>query len=201
MNFSSYKKTAIRLFKFCIAFILLLYIGLFIAYTYGSRMYYSKKEVKHVIAEIDRAPELPDNFYIIYDRLYNDRHEKITHRHLKTYWTEFLLDIKSRNKNWQYQAALWAPVKPTTYDHRINHEMFLAFELNKSLTPEKCFNYVMASRYEEYCKTFRIKDTITNLTEPEQIIKFIVANERAWYYRRHPGHFRRETDSLQNIIR
>lgn len=78
--------------------------------------------------------------------------------------------------------------------------MTLAFKINKQVTPEKCFDYVMTKLYSDYSAKFKLDDTITNLTETDKIIDFIVASQRPQYYRVHPTTYKHETDSLKIII-
>ena len=99
--------------------------------------------------------------------------------------------------NWQYVTANMQPYEGSRYEVA---PMTLAFRINQEVSPEKCFDYVMAERYIKYCKEFKIADTITNYTDREQILKFLVANERPWYYRRHPTKYRIEVDSLRKIL-
>jgi hypothetical protein len=99
--------------------------------------------------------------------------------------------------NWQLQAAYFARYKgfrghvaPIT----------LAFRINQDVPPEKCFDYIMADRYSRYCKEFKIADTIINLSDREEIIKFIIAYKRPQYYRIHPTRFKAEVDSIRNVL-
>lgn len=78
--------------------------------------------------------------------------------------------------------------------------MVLAFRINRDVSSQKCFDYLMTDRYSKYCKEFKIADTITNLNDREQIIKFIVANARPWFYRIHPTAFMSEIDSVRNVL-
>ncbi len=78
--------------------------------------------------------------------------------------------------------------------------MTLAFRISIDVPPEKCFDYVMMERFKSYCKEFKMNDSITYLSDTENIIRFIVANGRPWYYRRHPTQYKNEIDSLNLYI-
>ncbi len=98
--------------------------------------------------------------------------------------------------NWQYIAAGLQKYKGHRYR---DAPMSLAFRINKDASPERCFDYVMTARYSQYCEEFKITDTITNLRDPEQILKFIIASEQPVYYRRHPTRYNIEIDSLKKV--
>jgi hypothetical protein len=193
----SLKKIFIKLLLFGFILVLTIYIGLFLYYRFAWKNHYSKQQVDNLIANINSAPKLTDSFYILYDKVYKDRHENITTRYLRQFWTEFLMVKYPLQNNWQLQAAYLGNYK----GHRGHVAPWtLAFRINRDASPEKCFDYIMASRYSKYCKEFKVADTITNLIDREEIIKFIIANRRPQYYRTHPTSFKTETDSVRNII-
>jgi hypothetical protein len=161
----SFKKILLRLFKFGLIAVLTLYVGLFIYFQFGWTNHYPKQQVETLIADVKNTQTLPDSFYLVYDKIYSDRHERITTRY-------------------RYKIA----------------PMTLAFKINRQVSPEKCFDYVMTKLYSEYSNKFKLNDTITNLTETDKIIDFIVASQRPHYYRVHPTTYKRETDSLKIII-
>lgn len=174
-----------------------IYIGLFLYYRFSWKNHYSKQQVNSLIASINSASKLSDHFYALYDKVYKDRHESITTRYIRGFWTDLLMLNYPLQNNWQLQTAYLLPYKgfrghvaPTT----------LAFRINRDVSPEKCFDYIMTNRYSKYCKEFKIADTITNLNDREQIIKFIVANARPNFYRIHPMIFKAEIDSVRNVL-
>lgn len=193
----SLKKIFTRLLLFGLILILTIYIGLFLYYRFAWKNHYSKQQVDNLIVSINSTPKLTDDFYTLYDKASKDRHEHITTRYFKEFWTEFLMLQYPLQNNWQYVTANLQPYKGFRYKVA---PMTLAFRINSDVTPEKCFDYIMTERYSEYCKEFKIVDTITNLNDKEQIIKFIVANQRPWYYKRHPTRFKIEIDSVRNLL-
>jgi hypothetical protein len=193
----SLKKIILKLLTVGLIVILTLYIGMFLYYRFAWKNHYSKQQVDSLIADINSTPVLPDSFYVLYDRVYKDRHESITSKYLKQFWTEFLMLQYPLQNNWQYVAANMQPYKGSRYKVA---PMSLAFRINNDATPEKCFDYIMRSRYSEYCNKFKITDTIASLTEREQIISFIVANQRPWYYKIHPTRFKIEVDSIKKVL-
>lgn len=107
-----------------------------------------------------------------------------------------MIDQPKRN-NWQLITARMTDF--TGYRYKMA-PMTLAFKINKQVTPEKCFDYVMTKLYSDYSKKFKLIDPITNLTETDKIIDFIVANQRPQYYRIHPTIYKQETDSIKHLI-
>jgi len=194
---NSLKKIFIRLFLFGTAFILAVYIGLFLYCYFACSSHYSKQQVNSLIANINSAPKLNEGFYTLYDKVYKDRHESITTRYLKGFWADLLMLKYPLKNNWQLQAAYLE-----TYNGYRGHiaPMTLAFRINRDVSSERCFDYIMTDRYSKYCKDFKIADTITNLLDRDQIIKFIIANERPQYYRIHPTTFKAESDSMRSVL-
>lgn len=176
---------------------LTIYIGMFLYYSFAWKGHYSKQQVDNIITRINSAPRLTDSFYILYDKVYKDRDEHITTRYFKKFWTEFLLVKYPLQNNWQYVTANMQDYNGSRYKRA---PMTLAFRINRDATPEKCFDYIMADRYNKYCKEFKIADTNMNILDREQIIKFIIANERPRYFRFHPTKFEAEIDSIRNVL-
>ena len=85
--------------------ILAIYIGLFLYYRFAWKSYYHKRQVDGLVANIYATPALTDSFYIVYDKAYKDRHERITTRYFKKFWTEFLMVKYPLQNNWQYVVA------------------------------------------------------------------------------------------------
>lgn len=193
----SFKKILFRLFKFGLIAILTIYVGLFLYFQFGWSNHYPKKQVDTLISNVQNTQALSDSFYLLYDKIYSDRHERITTRYLKSFWSDVFM-IKQPNKNnWQLITAGMTEFKG--YRYKIA-PMTLAFKINKQITPEKCFDYVMTKLYSEYSNKFKLNDTITNLKETDKIIDFIVAGQRPSYYRVHPIRYRQETDSLKKLV-
>ncbi|MBO9203098.1 MULTISPECIES: hypothetical protein [Niastella] len=191
------KKIFFRFLLSGFALILTIYIGLFLYYRFAWKNHYSKQQVESLIASINSTPKLTDSFYFLYDKVYKDRHEHITTRYLKQFWTEFLMLKYPLQNNWQLQTAYLQPYKSFRYQVA---PWTLAFCINRDVSPEKCFNYIMTERYSKYCKEFKIADTITNLIDKEKIIRFVIANERPQFYRIHPTTFKAEIDSIRNVL-
>ena len=191
------KKILARLIIPVLIFILTIYVGLFLYYSFAWKSNYPKQQVDNLISKINATPALTDSFYILYDKVYKDRHERITTRYFRTFWTEFLMVEYPLHDNWQYVTATMQVYKGYRYKRA---PMTLAFRLNRDVSPEKCFDYIMTDRYSKYCKEFKIVDMITNLNDREQIISFIIANERPQYYRFHPSRFEAEIDSMRNVL-
>jgi len=192
-----FKKIALRFIKLGVIAIVTLYVGLFLYFKLGWRNHYSKQQVDGIITTIQSAPTLPDSFYILYDKIYADRQEKITHRYWKAFWTEFITMKQPIQNNWQFVTANMNHYKGFRYKIA---PMTLAFRISKDVPPEKCFDYVMIERYHDYCKEFKINDSITNLDDTEKIIKYLVASGRPSYYKRHPTQYQIEIDSLKLLI-
>lgn len=193
----SLKKTALRFIKFGVIAILTLYVGLFLYYKFGWRSHYSKPQVDNIVSTIQNTPKLSDSFYIVYDKIYSDRHEKITNRYWKNFWTEFITMNGPIHNNWQYVSANMQPYKGFRYKIA---PMTLAFRISNDVSPEKCFDYVMTKLYSNYSTKFKLSDTITNLTKTDKIINFIVASQRPHYYRVHPTMYKQEADSLKQLL-
>jgi hypothetical protein len=193
----SFKKILLRLFKFGLIAILVIYVGLFLYFQFGWTNHYPKKQVETFIADVQNTRALSDSFYIIYDKIYSDRRERITTRYLKSFWTEFFMIKQPKKNNWQLITARMTDFKG--YRYKIA-PMTLAFKINKQVTPEKCFDYVMTKLYSDFSTKFKLNDTITNLTETDKIIDFIVAGQRPHYYRVHPTIYKQEIDSLRQLI-
>jgi hypothetical protein len=193
----SFKKILLRLFKFGLILILTIYVGLFLYFQFGWTNHYPKQQVETLVTVVQNTQTLPDNFYLVYDKIYSDRHEKITTRYLKSFWPEFFMIKQPPKKNWQLITARMTEFKG--YRYKIA-PMTLAFKLNKQTTPEKCFDYVMTKLYSEYSAKFKMNDTITNLTDNNRIIDFIVASQRPHYYWVHPTTYKQQTDSLKILI-
>ncbi len=192
-----FKKIAKRLLVSGVIVIASFYIGLFLYFRFTWNNHYSKRQVDTLITSINSAPSLSDSFYDLYDKIYKDRHERITTRYFKVFWSELLMRKYPQDNNWQYVAANMQPYKG--YRYKVA-PMTLAFRINQEASPEKCFDFIMADRYSKYCKEFKLIDTITNLKDKNQILKFIIANERAWYYRRHPTKYALEVDSIKQLL-
>ena len=193
----SLKQITYRLVAVGLLLVLTIYIGLFLYYRFACNSYYPKQQVESLVANINATPALTDSLYALYDKVYKDRHESITARYFSEFWTEFLLVQYPLQTNWQYVIANMQDYKGFRYKRA---PMTLAFRINRDVSPEKCFDYVMTSRYSKYCKVFEIADTITNLDDRVQIIKFIVANSRPNFYRIHPTRFKAEIDSIRNVL-
>ncbi len=101
------------------------------------------------------------------------------------------------HNNWQYVSANMQPYKGFRYKIA---PMTLAFRINNEVSPEKCFDYVMTECFKIYSKEFKINGAINNLIGKENIINFIVAYARPFYYKIHPTQYKQETDSLKLII-
>lgn len=186
-----------RLIKFGLITILLIYVGLFLYFQFGWTNHYSKKKVETLIAEVQNTQALSDSFYIVYDKFYSDRHERITTRYLKCFWSEFFMIKQPKRNNWQLITARMTDLRG--YRYKIA-PMTLAFKINKQVAPEKCFDYVMTKLYSDYSAKFKLNDAITHLTETDKIIDFIVASQRPHYYRVHPTIYKREIDSFRHLI-
>jgi hypothetical protein len=193
----SLKKIIARLITIGFILFLTIYFGVFLYYRFAWKSYYSKQLVDSLIANISDTRALTDSFYILYDKAYKDRHERITTRYFKKFWTEFLMVEYPLQNNWQYVTANMQVYKGFRYTRA---PMTLAFRINRDVSPEKCFDYIMTARYSKYCKEFKIVDTIMNLNDREQIIKFIIANAKPNYYRIHPTTFKAEMDSLRKVL-
>ncbi|NII29489.1 hypothetical protein HB364_30700 [Pseudoflavitalea sp. X16] len=185
-------KTFLRLLKIGLISAIIIYVGVFLYLRFGWRQFYSKQEVDGIIATISNAPAFPEEFYSLYDKAYDNRQERITTR----YWTRFLTDYPMRD-NPQWAAANRMEYKGDRYQLG---PLTLAFKINATVPPEKCFDYLMAEDFKGYCKTFRLKDSIVNLKEPDKIISFIIAHENPWFYYSHASQFKREKDSLTLIL-
>ena len=155
------------------------------------------KQVETLVTDIKNSQSLSDNFYLVYDKIYSDRHEKITTRYLKSFWTELFMIKQTPKKNWQLVTA--RRTEFNGYRYKIA-PITLAFKLNRHVSPEKCFDYVMTKMYFDYSKKFKLKDTITNLTETDKIIDFLVASQMPHFYRVHPTTYKHITDSLKTIF-
>ena len=169
----SFKKILLRLFTFGLIAVLTIYVGLFLYFQFGGSNHYSKQQVETLIANVQNTQVLPDSFYLVYDKIYSDRHDRITTRYLKSFWSEFFMIKQSEKNNWQLITARM--IKFKGYRYKIA-PMTLAFKINRQVTPEKCFDYVMTKLYSDYSTKFKLNDTITNLTETDKIIDFIVAS-------------------------
>jgi len=194
----SFKKISLRFIKFALIAILSLYVGLFLYFQFGWRNHYSKYQVDNIISTVQKTPPLSDSFYILYDKIYSDRHEKITDRYLKNFWTEFISMQQPIQDNWQFVTANMNPYNGFRYKVA---PMTLAFRINSDLSSEKCFDYVMTERFKNYCKEFNINDSIINLAYADRIISFLVTNRRPkYFYKTHPTQYKIETDSLKLLI-
>lgn len=186
-----------RLLKFGLIAVLTIYVGLFLYFQFGWSNHYPKQQVETLIAEVQNTQTLPDSFYLVYDKIYSDRHERITTRYLKSFWSEFFMIKQPKKNNWQLITARMTEFKG--YRYKIA-PMTLAFKINTEVTPEKCFDYVMTKQYSDYSTKFKLSDTITNLTHTDKIIDFIVASQRPYYYNVHPTKYKQEADSLKQLI-
>jgi hypothetical protein len=193
----SFTKILLRLFKFGLIAVLTIYVGLFLYFQFGWSNHYPKQQVETVITDVRNTQTLPDSFYLVYDKIYSDRHERITTRYLKSFWSEFFMIEQPKKNNWQLITARKTEFKGHRYKIA---PMTLAFKINKQETPEKCFDYVMTKLYSDYSTKFKLNDTITNLTETDKIIDFIVASKRPHYYWIHPTRYKQEADSLKHLI-
>jgi hypothetical protein len=193
----SFKKILLRLFKFGLIAILVIYVGLFLYFQFGSSNHYPKQQVDNLIADIQNTKALPDSFYFVYDKIYSDRHERITTRYLKSFWPEFFMIKQKPRKNWQLITARMTEFKG--YRYKIA-PMTLAFNINKQVAPEKCFDYVMTKLYSDYSAKLKLNDTTTDLKEIDKIIDFIIASQRPFYYKVHPIRYKQEIDSLKLLI-
>jgi hypothetical protein len=193
----AFKKILLRLVKFGLIAILTIYVGLFLYFQFGWSNHYPKQQVDTFLADVQNTQSLPDSFYLVYDKFYSDRHERITTRYLKSFWSEFFMIKQRPKKNWQLITARMTEFKG--YRYKVA-PMSLAFKINKEVPPEKCFDYVMTKFYSNYSNKFMLNDTITNLTTTDKIIDFIVASERPHYYRVHPTRYKQETDSLRQLM-
>lgn len=197
----SLKKTIKKLFIFGIIFVFTVYIGLFIYFQFAWKIHYPQLQVDNLITQINNSPALTDSFYILYDKIYKDRHEHITTKYLKEFWTEPFVG-PDHHKNWQKEIAWTQPYKGYGATRYGIASMALAFRINRGASPEKCFDYIMATElYPDYCKKFKIVDTTTYLQNREQIIKFLVAKDNPWKYRSHPEMYKQEIDSIKKILR
>jgi len=192
-----FKNTVWRLFKYGLIIILTIYIGLYLYFQFGWSNHYTKQQVDSFIVEIQNTRKLSDSFYLVYDRFYSDRHERISVHYLRNFWTDYFMSKQNENNNWQLMTA-WM-LKFKGYRYKIA-PMTLAFKINKHVTPEKCFDFVMTNLYADYSATFKLSDSIINLTETDKIIEFMVASQRPHYYKVHPTVYKRETDSLKLIL-
>ncbi len=177
--------------------ILAIYVGLFLYFQFGWSNHYPKKTVFRLIDDVQETRTLSDSFYVVYDKIYSDRHERITNYYLKRFWPEFFMIEQPRRNNWQLITARMTEFKG--YRYKIA-PMTLAFKINEELTPEKCFDYVMTKLYSEYSAKFKINDTITNLKSSDKIVDFIVASQQPSFYRMHPKSYKQETDSLKKLF-
>ena len=193
----SFKKILLRLFKFGLVVVLTIYVGLFIYFQFGWTNHYPKQQVETLIADVNSTQTLSDSFYLVYDKIYSDRHERITTRYLKSFWWEFFNIKQTKKNNWQLITARMTEFKG--YRYKIA-PVALAFKINRQESPERCFDYVMTKFYSDYSNKFKLNDTITNLKETDKIIDFIVASQRPDYYRVHPTIYKHQTDSLKLII-
>lgn len=193
----SFKNIFLRFFKFGLIAVLIIYVGLFLYFQFDWTNHYTKQQVETLIADVQNTQTLSDSFYIVYDKIYSDRHERITTRYLKCFWTEFFIIKQPKINNWQLITARMTDFKG--YRYKIA-PMTLAFKINKQVAPEKCFDYVMTKLYSDYSTKFKLNDTITNLTKTDKIIDFIVASQRPHYYRVHPTIYKQEVDSLKQLI-
>jgi len=175
----------------------ILYLGVFFYYRLAWKSHYPEQQVNTLIANIKSAPKLTDSFYFLYDKCYNNRHERITARFFKGFWDEFVFAKYPLEDNWQYVVANMQEYKGFRYNRA---PMTLAFRIDQDVTPEQCFDYMLAGLYSEYCREFKISDAITNLDDKERIIRFIVASARPRYYRTHLTDFNRKVDSVRALI-
>jgi len=196
----SLKKIIKKLFIFGIIFIFIVYIALFLYFQFGWKIHYPELKVGNLITQINKAPTLTDSLYWVYDKIYKDRHEHITIRYLKDFWTEPFLGHNG-HKNWQKEITYEQPYKGHGSLRYGFAFMALAFRINRGASPEKCFDYIMAELYPQYCREFKIIDTITNLKGTDQIIKFLVAKDNPWKYRTHPDMYKQEVDSIKEMLK
>ena len=197
-DLKSFKKIALRFIKFGLITILTLYVGLFLYFQFGWRNHYPKEQVDNIISTVQNTPTLSDSFYIVYDKIYSDRHEKITNRYWKNFWTEFITMNGPIHNNWQYVSAGMQPYKGFRYKIA---PMTLAFRINNDVSPEKCFDYVMTDCFKRYSKEYKINTPITKLVDTDSIISFLVASRHSQFYKIfHPTKYKKETDSLKLLI-
>jgi hypothetical protein len=172
-------------------------MGLFLYFQLGWTNHYSKNQVDDLISSINKSQTLPDSFYIVYDKMHNDRHERITKRYFKSFWPEFFKIKQPKRYNWQLVAARTERFKGYRYQIA---PITLAFKINRHTTPEKCFDYSMAKFYSDYSKTLNQKDNVINLNSSDKIIHFLIAMQRPFYNNSHPAAYKQKADSLRKII-
>ncbi len=193
---SSRNKKIIHLLKWLVALFIIWHCFWYVHYRYGSRLYYSKEEIRHIVETIRNAPAYSDSFYIIYDQLYKGRHETISRRYLKEMVNNPMFHENVLDGNFQLLAA-GSLTKLKIYYKKAS--VCLAFRISEEVSPEECFNYVMYDNYTRYCKAHKL-NTDTALADGEGIIRFLAAHDKSMFYRGNETKLNHKTDSLNAIL-
>jgi hypothetical protein len=194
----AFGKILFRFLRVAIASVLIIYLICFFYLQFAVTRHYSKSQISDLINQIEKAPMLSNNFYRIYDKLTTDRHLTAVSHFRNWYWQGLINRYSDKgNVDWQLLVASRVPYESNRY--KVAHAA-LAFELNKRVSPERCFDFIMNERYQEYCKAFRIKDTVTMLKDTTAILSFLAAWYNPSIYHRWPTKHQRRTDSLYHIL-
>jgi hypothetical protein len=184
--------------------IIMLIAGLFFYWNVSTRWkkYYTVSEIKEYVKMIENSPTLSNNFYAIYDKLYNnDRHKSITSIYINALWNDLVMHKYTENTCWYVNAANYLYILNNKQRERYSG-FILAWGLEKYTSSEKCFDYVKNIENKELLSHFNdsiIKD-IRTLKDTTEILKYIVISNAPSRYKRNPDLLIKRVEILKEKI-
>ncbi|MDU1890262.1 MAG: hypothetical protein E6767_06190 [Dysgonomonas sp.] len=175
-----------------ICFIPLIFIlGVFSYLKLGGYFLINKADRKHIINEIENAPELPKHFYEIYSVMYPQSLEINSWRH-----------TLNRELNSSYSLC---PCRETAFENfyglfvDATDMMLITSMLENSVTQIECLNFYINSQ-EKKAESLLDKE-IENMNN-EEIVELLLALENPSFYnkKRHPERVQNKVNEIINKL-
>jgi len=167
------------------------------------KKYYTVSEIKEYVKIIENSPTLSNDFYSIYDKLYNnDRHKSITSIYSTVLWNDLILNKYLENSCWYVNAANELSILKDKKRGRYSG-FILAWGLEKYTSPEKCFDYIKNVENEELLKHSNdsIIKNIKTLKDTMDILKYIVIAKAPSLYSRNPDLLIKRVELLKEKLK
>ena len=184
-------KKAIKILAYSIGtFLTILLIGLFCTCGWLSNKwsdFYTELEMKEIANQVNNAPELSENFYTAFDRIY-PVHRNMTVRKMSVgvIWgllskNEDILNSKQCNcirSSYSFKSKV--PIIYHSWSHYIT-----AHGIENFTTPDKCLDFIYASRKLEENSTKYFNKSFSELSVNENL-ELIIRLERPSLYETRP---------------
>ena len=158
------------------------------------------EDIKAMSQQINSAPTLSNNYYNLYELLYNsDRHKSNLSVYTEMIWDNGICNNRNSHESSFEKAAKCFPQKYGMYAYP---SFKLSWPFEKFTKPEKCFDFAEYKQNEYLKKEFPeafIKD-IESMNDTVEILNYFVFKRGPTFYSKHTDRLDKEVKILREKI-